>query len=381
MEDKALKYYVGDDYGTFDNPCRQSHFSTMGLCGYQFYLKYILGFDSELRRINTEIGIYLHDAMESFHSFRYLAGGETMDKVVNRIVKHRDNPTEQTKEDVDKAKEELGIDLWFRLVDPDKPPIKQVETNREKTRGKTEDDTFEMLQTYCQNNEENDILVINYVPMCEVDTKFQINETWYEGTIDQIRVHQETKEKYGNRFSFEKFCDLRDADEMKIELVDTKTGIMVPGFYGLTNSIQLRLYATGIRDGTFLINNKPICLGLLPERAYIYHTRKLQTYKVNYTHPTTKQKFKKGDMKGDPVLTIYKTKQDLEDSLVNFPDFLERILDCFKKEVYAPNTLACDTFCDIPEGCIHYTGKHIDDDILEAAKLVEKQLNLGGEND
>jgi len=380
MEDKALKYYVGDDYGTYDNPSRQSHLSTMGLCGFQFYLKYILGFDSEIRRINTEIGIYLHDAIESFHTLQYLAGGETKDRIVNRVVKHRNNPTEETQIDVDKAKEELGIDLWFRLTDPKKPVIKQVEKDREKARGKTEDDAFEMLSAYIHYNQETDILVIDDVAMCEVDTKFEINGIWYEGTIDQIRVHKDTKEKYGNRFSFQKFCELRDAGEMKIELVDTKTGIMVPGFYGLTNSIQLRLYSIGIRDGTFLINNKPLVLGLLPERAYIYHTRKLQIYKRNYTHPTTKQKFKKGDLKGDPVLTIYKTKQDLEDSLVNFPEFLERILDCFKKEVYAPNILACDTFCDIPEGCIHYTGKHIDDEIVEAAKLAEKQLNIGGEN-
>jgi len=157
---------------------------------------------------------------------------------------------------------------------------------------------------------------------------------------------------------------------------------MVPGYFGGKNSIQLRLYACGLKYGSFIIAGKPIKFGILPEEAYIYHTRKLERYKNNYTHPTkknpdgSKMKFKPGDMKGDPVLMLYKKKDELEKALEVFPMVLQSMFDGIVKEVWCPNPMICDTFCSVPRACVGGQSVLIDQDTINEAKERAKQLGL-----
>jgi len=373
-DDKELKYYVGQDFGSFDNPCHQSHFSTFGLCGMQFDLKYINGFPEEIRRLNTEIGTVDHQGIESYHCKWYLSPNSPIDHVVNGIVAYKNDKTQEEK--YERARQVFDGELERRLTDPSKAPIKQVQNDPKKAIKKACDDGFEMLDAYCNCNNEDLILTIDDVVMCEVDVKMKIEGIWFEGTIDQIRLAPHTIKKYGNRFTWDEFEACKNEKDFSIYCVDAKTGIMIPGYYGLINSLQLRLYSVGIQCGTILINNNSRCLGIYPEKGFIYHTRKLQRHKRNYTNPKTKQKFKPGDLKGDPIITVFNSEKELVDSFSRFKKIITSIYNGIKLGVYIPNIYVCDSFCNVAETCTTFSGKHIEDDVIKAAQEVAETMEL-----
>lgn len=382
MTDQTFgKYYVGDNYGSESNPIRQSHLNSYALCGRNFYVKYILGNEEELRRVNTEIGILDHEAFESYHCKKYISPEHKIDWVVKDLVTAKFG--DQDSDDIlIRAKKVFAEDLEERLCDDKKAPIKQIQQDKEKTVDKAVEHGWEMLKNYIFYNAEDIILVIDDTPMCEVDFKLNYAGLWFEGTIDQIRISQETKDKYGNRFDRDGFFHLLKEGEMKLEIADTKTGIMIPGYFGSKNSIQLRLYALGMKYGSFIIGGVPIVLGALPDKAYIYHTRKLETYKKKYTHPTkknpdgTKKVFQKGDFKGDPVVMMYSTKEEMENALKKFPETLRSIFDGIQKEVWTPNAMACDGYCSIQNACIGEAESFIDKEMLDEAIEIGKQLGI-----
>lgn len=382
-EDKYLKYYVSDNFGSFDNPIHQSHLNSYGLCGRAFEMAYIMGFDQELRRVNTEIGTLNHDGHDCFHCLRYNQPDDPIDYIVKACVEHRDNPeSPRTQKAHSDAKIEYGIEIEKRLADKSKAPVKQMQTDPKGTVTKAMNDGFEMMDAYCKHNEENDILIIDDVPISELNFKVQIDGLWYAGTIDQVRVTKKMKEKHGNSFSFEKFCDLRDKKQLELEILDAKTGIMVPGYFGLINSIQLPLYIMGVKYGKVRIGNRGYSLNILPVKSYIYHTRKLQTYKKAYTHKTkknkdgSKMKFVKGDLKGNPVIIVHKNIEEVKNALENFPKRLTKIFEGIQKEVWTQNTMVCDSFCSVPKACVGEASMAIDEGVVGRAQDMAKELGL-----
>lgn len=382
MTDRTFdKYYVGDNYGNESNPIRQSHLNSYALCGRNFYVKYILGNETELRRVNTEIGILDHEGFESYHCKQYVSPERPIDWAVRDIVAAKFG-----KGDLDEAlvggEKMFASELEKRLCNDKLAPIKQIIQDKEKTVDKAVEHGWEMLKNYIFHNAEDVILVIDDIPLCEVDFKLNYAGLWFEGTIDQIRVSRETRDKYGNRFDRKGFFHLLREDEMKLEIADTKTGVVVPGFFGSKNSIQLRLYSLGMKYGSFILNGNPIVLGTLPDRAYIYHTRKLETYKRKYTHPTkknpdgTKKVFQAGDLKGDPVVMMYSTKEEIENALKRFPETLRSIFNGIEKEVWTPNAMACDGFCSVQNACIGEAESFMDKEMLDEAREMAKQLDI-----
>ena len=86
--------------------------------------------------------------------------------------------------------------------------------------------------------------------------------------------------------------------------------------------------------------------------------------------------FQKGDMKGDPVLHMYDSKEDLIKALKTFPMVLHSIFNGIKKEVWTPNAMVCDSYCSVQKACIGEASSLIDQDMIDEAKKMAKQLNL-----